>query len=44
MTTQKQPKPTKIELRQQRQEAKKDRQIFNDLIRRLKAKGIEYSN
>lgn len=37
------PKPTKIELRQQRQEVKKDRQIFNELIRRLKCKGIDYS-
>lgn len=43
MTTKKQPKPTKQELRDIRQQAKKDRQIINDLIRRLKAKGIEYT-
>ena len=33
-------KPTKEELKAVRQEAKKDRQIFFDLIRRLKAKGV----
>lgn len=39
----KQPKSTKEETRAIREETKKDKRIFFDLIRRLKAKGIEYT-